>query len=126
MDAVEYLKMRKRMCKNCLDCGDCPLGSHNVRKHVPCVEFEEAHPEQTVEIVEKWAAEHPVKTRQSELMKLFPNLDRGPLGPCSICPQWFDTRIVCHKDISCMECRRKYWLEEIEEDENGTLDDNEV
>lgn len=115
MDAVEYLKMRKRMCKNCLDCGDCPLGSHNVRRHVPCVEFEEAHPEQTVEIVEKWAAEHPIKTRQSELMKLFPNLEVDVFGMCTICPQHFDTKFECVRFSNCQECCENYWLEEIEE-----------
>lgn len=118
MDAVEYLKMRKRMCDNNSDCAACPLGSYNdgePRTYGSCAKFEEAHPGQTIAIVEKWAAEHPIKTRQSELMKLFPNLEQGPSGPCSICPQWFDTRFSCHKGLSCVECCREYWLEEIEE-----------
>lgn len=116
MDAVEYLKMRKRMCENISDCDNCPLGSYNDGGPRTCDKFEEAHPGQTVEIVEKWAAEHPVKTRQSELMKMFPNLQLDLSRSCSICPQFFDTRIVCPKDSGCVECCRKYWLEEIEEE----------
>lgn len=114
MDAVEYLKIRKRMCENASDCDACLLGTYNNGRY-RCDKFEEAHPGRAVAIVEKWAAKHPIKTRQSELMKLFPNLERGPSGPCSICPQCFDTRIICPKDVGCVECCREYWLEEIEE-----------
>lgn len=117
MDAVEYLKMRRRMCEsNPKSCVNCPLSLNNNGLAMACNNFEKNHTGQAVTIVEKWAAEHPIKTRQSELMKLFPNLERGPLGPCSICPQCFDTRIICPKDVGCVECCREYWLEEIEEE----------
>ena len=115
MDAVEYLKMRKRMCDNNLDCADCPLYSYNIEKSGRCVEFEEEHPEQIVEIVEKWAAEHPIKTRQSELMKLFPNLERDVFGTCNVCPRHFDTKFECVRFSNCQECCENYWLEELEE-----------
>lgn len=115
MDAVEYLKTRKRMCENSSDCDACPLGSYNDRKSITCATFEEAHPGQTVAIVEKWAAEHPIKTRQSELMKLFPNLERDVFGTCNVCPRHFDTKFECVRFSNCQECCENYWLEEIEE-----------
>lgn len=117
MDAVEYLKMRKRMCKNISHCDNCPLGSYNDGEPRTCDKFEEAHPGQAVEIVEKWAAEHPIKTRQSELMKLFPNLERDVFGTCSVCPKQFDTKLECARFSNCQECCENYWFEEIEEGE---------
>lgn len=118
MDAVEYLKMRRRMCDNNSDCDACPLVSYNdgePRTYGSCAKFEEEHPEQIVEIVEKWAAEHPIKTRQSELMKLFPNLERDVFGMCILCPRHFDTKFECVRFSNCQECCENYWLEEIEE-----------
>nr|DAO00620.1 MAG TPA: hypothetical protein [Caudoviricetes sp.] len=55
--------------------------------------------------------EHPVKTRQSEFLKMYPNarIDDGVifLGPCAI-----DNSHKCTLD--CKKCCRDYWLAEIE------------
>lgn len=116
MDAVEYLKIRKRMCESKLgSCKSCPLRAGNNGTRSVCANFINTHPEQAVAIVEKWAAEHPVKTRQSELMKLFPNLEVDVLGMCIICPRHFDTKFECVRFSNCQDCCKNYWLEEIEE-----------
>ena len=72
-------------------------------------------PDSIVTRIEKWAAEHPVKTRQSELLKLFPNVemydDVVDLDPCEM-----DTTFAsqaCSK--RCYECRAKYWLGEMDD-----------
>lgn len=68
--------------------------------------------EGTVSKVEQWAKDHPVKTRQSEFLKMFPNaaIDDGVLciSPCKI-----EKDIVCVNGKSCNECCREYWLAEV-------------
>jgi hypothetical protein len=72
--------------------------------------------EKTVSKVEQWAKDHPVKTRQSEFLKLFPNAaideDDGILciKPCAI-----DESIGCTNGKGCDDCYRKYWKEEVSE-----------
>lgn len=117
MDAVEYVKQRKRMCDYYVACSLCPAGQCK-----GCASLDEIP--NVVPIVEQWAKEHPVKTRQSELLKLFPNTKIDNAGTLCICPINFDpetykgeNKCFCiHKcdDIQCDECRRDFWLKEIE------------
>lgn len=70
-----------------------------------------------VKFVERWAAEHPVKTRQSEFLKHYPDArikkaDGLPMAsPCDL-----DDKLAgkC-EGIPCPECRKKFWLAEVEE-----------
>lgn len=74
-----------------------------------------------VKFVERWDAEHPVKTRQSEFLKLFPNAqtDSGCLNACPM-DVFGNTGIDCNKR-TCYECKKAFWLAEVKEgkDENG-------
>lgn len=69
-----------------------------------------------VKFVERWDAEHPIKTRQSELLKLFPGADVGEkdgcltLAPCNI---YEKMRKECGAP-KCSECRKAFWLAEVE------------
>lgn len=65
MDAVEYLKNKRRfMNELCRDgCLRCPFGIDSNGKNVECEDLEAEYPERAAEIIEKWASEHPVKTR---------------------------------------------------------------
>lgn len=72
-------------------------------------------PEAIIERIERWVDGNPTKTRQSEILKLFPNVemydDVVDLDPCEM-----DTTFAaqaCSK--RCYECRVKYWLEEIDD-----------
>ena len=117
MDAVEYVKQRKRMCDYYANCGDCPA-----------VQYEECSSlngiANLVPIVEQWAKEHPVKTRQSEFLKMFPNARIESDGMPSICPIVVDKRCYNKDDDAlccfvrdeekCRKCRRDFWLKEIE------------
>lgn len=68
-----------------------------------------------IRTVQKWSDEHPLKTRQSEFLKMFPNaqLESRRLA---FCPKLFDTTEKCIKDGSggCTVCMVKYWLTEVE------------
>ena len=71
-----------------------------------------------VKFVEQWAAEHPVKTRQSEFLKMFPNAPIYPnTGIAQLDPCVVDTTLRghCPTGRGCAECRRKFWLAEVEE-----------
>ena len=61
MDAVEYVKQRKRMCDYYANCGDCPA-----------VQYEECASlngiANLVPIVEQWVKAHPVK---NEVERIF-------------------------------------------------------
>ena len=114
MDAVEFLKAFGRLCNNYL-CGDnCPLLDI-------CDDESDDSYVRKVQIVEKWAKEHPVKTRQSEFLKQWPDAEIGDDGYPSVAPcqlykdmEEKDENGVCCKNCGCGICRRDFWLKEIE------------
>lgn len=68
------------------------------------------------EIILKWCEEHPVKTRQSEFLEMFPNVELIKGEVINICPNIIDSQYGadCTR-LTCDECRKKYWLAEVEE-----------
>ena len=114
MDAVEFLKALGRLCNNYL-CGDnCPLIDI-------CDDVSNDGYVRKVQIVEQWAKEHPVKTRQSEFLKQWPDAEIGDDGYPSVAPcqlykdmEEKDENGVCCKNCGCGICRRDFWLKEIE------------
>lgn len=117
MDAVEFLKAFGRLCNNYF-CGDnCPLIDS-------CDDVSDDGYVRKVQIVEQWAKEHPVKTRQSEFLKMFPNARIESDGMPSICPIVVDKRCYNKDDDAlccfvrdeekCRKCRCDFWLKEIE------------
>lgn len=112
MDAVEYLKTLCRMC-HC-ECLKCEFGKARSGFET-CPVWQRTHPEEAVAIAEKWAAEHPAKTRQSEFLKLFPNAqtDSGCLNACPM-DVFGNTGIDCNKH-TCFDCKKAFWLAEVEE-----------
>lgn len=116
MDAVTYIKEKSRMTKKCnIDCYKCPLAYENNGKDFSCTILEKCYPEKVVEIVENWSKEHPIRTRQSEFLKIYPNVmkDKNVIG---ICPLAVDTEFkYCEKYTNCAACKKKYWLEDIGE-----------
>lgn len=117
MDAVEFLKEKERMCNKCSACSGCPVDKKNNGFYMDCEDLAIENPEEFVAIVEKWSAEHPVKTRQSEFLKMFPNADLIRDGVVNICPRSTDvnykTSYECfHTD--CDDCYKEYWLAEVD------------
>ena len=120
MDAVEFFKTVNRLCKNrsCAGCPICKKGMIKdmcmVRRTVMLGDASVESIEEMISKVEQWAKDHPVKTRQSEFLKMSPNAvideDDGILciNPCAI-----DESIGCINGKGCGGCRRKYWLAEV-------------
>ena len=69
-----------------------------------------------VKFVERWDAAHPIKTRQSEFLKHYPGAQITIDGFLHACPMevFSDTGINCSAQ-TCTECRKKFWLAEVEE-----------
>lgn len=104
-----------RMCKNIKKCEDCPLGVNNNGEGIACSYLMMKVPDKANEIILKWCKEHPIKTRQSELLKMFPNAKIDNCGTFILCPQWVDKDFKCN--LCCDECCREYWLAEVDENE---------
>ena len=115
MDAVEYEKTKFRLCRSKDSCSECPLQD---KENCCCIADTIEYVEKAVQIVEQWAKDNPIKTRQSEFLKLFPNAaideDDGILciKPCTI-----DESIGCTNGKGCDDCYRKYWLTEVTDNE---------
>lgn len=118
MDAVEYEKTKYRLCRSKDSCFECPLQD---KENCGCIADTIEYVENAVPIVEQWAKEHPVKTRQSEFLKAFPNapIDKGNgvlfVDPCTV-----DSTQKGNKycSISCTTCRKNYWLAEVTDNGN--------
>lgn len=117
MDAVEYIKVLRRLCEMQKICNKCPLhGEHGCICTYRCEDAEKV-----VHIVEQWAKDHPIKTRQREFLKLFPNADMqriNTLFPCVMDQTIKPRRCVKYESFSspkkCVECRKDYWHEEVD------------
>lgn len=116
MNAVSFINEYRRICalKRCME---CPL------KEMGCpITVQKEKAEEIVAIVEKWLAEHPVKTRQSEFLKIFPNALCNDDGVLIILPCDIDTKKYtpygefCENiNTDCDKCREMYWLEQLNE-----------
>lgn len=112
-----------KMCRTYhINCPDCPMWNEVCTF---CI-MDNTQVDKANEIILKWVKEHPVKTRQSEFLKMFPNAQISSDGvieimPCAIeknkhitsncsCP-------VAHGFNNCDTCRKEYWLAEVDENE---------
>lgn len=119
MDAVDFIKTRARMCSAHDNCGACSLCDFCAQDYSEQVTDQVA--KQAIANVEQWAKEHPVKTRQSEFLKQWPDAEIGDDGYPSVAPcqlykdmEEKDENGVCCKNCGCAECRHDFWLKEIE------------
>lgn len=109
MDVVEFLKAWKRMCMYEIYCENCKANDY-------CHFINEMdEPEKLLSVVEEWAKEHPVRTRQSEFLKMFPNAILDVQGILRVCPNNLDVKFEnCSGTVDCSDCRRDYWQTEVE------------
>ena len=114
MDALEFLRERKRMCKSFgTSCDGCPLHGG------PCTNINrmnDGYLERILVKVEQWSKEHPRKTRQSVLLEQWPNCMMNEDGVVMMCPRNVERMYVCDlsDSVECTDCRRKFWMQEVE------------
>ena len=117
MDAVKFIEERERMCKMYGGCTGCPGYDDGV-----CMVgiTTGITPVKQIELLEKWSAAHPRKTRQSAFLEQWPEARIYANGALSICPNavcaW-----RCGKDGerveetgTCDDCCREFWTQEVE------------
>ena len=124
MDAVNFLVTRDRMCKSFNGCCTGCEVNERMGAGEACIHYMARHPQEVIEIVERWGKEHPRKTRQSEFLKMLPRAGRGEDGLIVFCPEDFDSKFECPLKRGgghdqCGDCRREYWLEEVEDDDQS-------
>lgn len=107
-----FFKELKRMCgKFNSTCVGCKI--YSICFDTGCYSFIKDNPQEAIEIVQKWSDQNPIKTRQSEFLKMFPeakldDYDILILKPCMI-------DVTCQRNgICCADCREEYWLAEVE------------
>ena len=124
MDAVEFLKEAKRYCEWCKNttqdgkkrlCDACYFEKLNNIFNLHSMAYCKF-----VEIVEQWAKEHPVKTRQDEFFKQWPDAEIGYDGLPTVAPCQLNIELLqcesqkdCEGRGVCDKCRRDFWLKEV-------------
>ena len=118
MEALEFLKERKRMCRSFGgSCRGCPCEKVRcvINAHVSDDDYK-----RIVAMVEEWSAAHPRKTRQSVFLEQYPEAELTKDGAISICPiavsaAYRDADGGCAvNDRKCAVCRHEFWMQEVE------------
>ena len=105
MDALEFLKTAKRRCEN----GEKEIYS--------VIDLEKIDIEKYVKNVEEWGKNNPIKTRQTEFIKMFPNVQIRRDGYIDIAPCNLDAEVYmkCSKSsMKCDKCYKDFWSKEVE------------
>ena len=110
MDALEFLKERKRICHLYDECEKCPFDS----KCLGIINKSDEELKKIVDITEKWLKEHPRKTRQSMFLEKWPNVITNN-GVIDILPCNIDQSLVKCTSTDCSKCKCEFWLKEIDE-----------
>ena len=119
METVEFFKEWRRVCLKNTDCDNCPF-VHSCHTSLSPDEYTDNEIKAIILDVEQWAREHPVKTRQSEFLKMFPEADVNENGILEVCPALL---FASHRgkkggcstlNRSCDDCRKKFWSTEVE------------
>ena len=110
MEFVEFARQRRRMCDSVTDCHDCPL-YELYDQDAMCLTWCANNPLKAQEIVQKWAEEHPIKTRKMEFLEKYPNAKIDDLGEPRACvEEIYGIDIDCD-NTTCTKC----WNKPIEE-----------
>lgn len=113
MDAMKFIKAMKQMLR-------AGAGDSTVQKYISAYKKNDC--EGMVKAAEQWAAEHPIKTRQSVFLEQWPEAALSKDGAIAICPLAISSayrhgNCHCNKGNSdtCADCKRQFWLAEVEE-----------
>ena len=117
MDALKFLRERKRMCNSYKDCDSCPTGVGKCA--VSNITTDEDY-KRVIDTVEQWSKMNPVKMRQSVFLEQYPEARIGDDGvlqiyPCLISASHRNARGNCATmGRACSDCCREFWSQEVE------------
>lgn len=113
-----------RMCNSYNECNRCQLYHRNNKMNIKCDDFITENPDKANEIILNWCKEHPIKTRQSEFLKMFPNAEKLSNNVVNVSPCHVDKKLfvglttidcIASKGYNCCaQCKKEYWLAEVE------------
>lgn len=115
METRDFLSAMIRICSEKVKCADdCPVQFFCTKNYDKNTKDDI---EKVEKVVEEWLKDHPVKTRQSEFLKKFPNA-AVDYGTIDILPCKFDKTLAEDCDGAhpkkCIECKDVYWSKEVE------------
>lgn len=105
MDAIEFVKMRRKMFSILGENPKCSL--FNI--WTPA--------EDVVKEVEEWTAAHPTKTKQSVFLEQYPNAALDGYGILSVSPCDIDSTLYDYSNCDvddCSNCRYNFWTQGVE------------
>lgn len=108
MNAVKYLKERARMCREYMNCSECPLNG----EHGSCLYRQDKNPEESVSIVARWSEEHSQKTLKDDFLEKFPNARMSTL---KFVPAACVNTIYGNNAVTCVDDCVKCWNKPISE-----------
>lgn len=113
MEALEFLKERKRMCNSYDGCKGCPFGDSKcvIESTISDEDFK-----RIVATVEQWSKEHPRKTRQRVFLEQWPEAEISFTDGCLTldpCKFYKKMRKECVGRL-CSDCRREFWMQKVE------------
>ena len=117
MDAIEFIKERQRLCQTYVGCPECPANKNNDGCKFNIASGYSAT--EQIRLLEEWSTAHPLRTRQYELLKLYPETALDENGVISICPNalflaYRNSNGGCNNpDSTCPDCRKEFWLKEV-------------
>ena len=117
MEALEFLKERKRICHLYDECEKCPFDS----KCLGIINKSDEELKKIVDITEQWSKDHPRKTRQSVFLEQYPEAEIDENGVVCLCPMYIsaahrDSEGECnYPEKQCRDCRREFWMKEVDE-----------
>lgn len=119
MDKTNFMNEAKRMCSTIGRCDKCPAYDDDLLSCKICL-CDEYSAEEKISIVEKWAKEHPIKTRQSVFLEQYPEAKLDEFGILKICPIYISSddrksdENCKNLEKRCVDCRREFWMQEVE------------
>lgn len=116
MDAIEFIKERQRLCQTYVCCFECPANNDNDGCKFSTITGYDAT--EQIRLLEEWSAAHPLKTRQSEFLKQYPNADLDKDGILKVCPKIVEGSSYMNSQscgsVPCAVCHKAYWLQKVE------------
>lgn len=115
METKDFLSAVTRICSDNVNCtDDCPIRFFCINSYNKNTKDDI---EKVEKVVEEWLKYHPVKTRQSEFLKKFPNAAVA-YGTIDILPCKLDKTLAEDCDgghpRECVECKKAYWSKKVE------------
>lgn len=109
-----------RLCGTVITCDNCPMCATLNGTNLSCDDLLIRNTDKANEIILNWCKEHPAETRQDKFLEQYPNVRMDNRMVISICPKKIDSTFEaarCDAAFSCEECRKQYWLAEVDENE---------